>query len=124
MAQLVKVGRADEITAENPRVLQGPGKNIALFRVDDAFYAIDEMCPHAGASLAGGPIEDGVVTCPWHYWRFRLRDGAWADNPRIKLGCYPVQVIDGDVHVDVSISNHDAGPIPGCRVDSPGKSEI
>ena len=53
------------------------------------------MCPHMGASLAGGFVEDGIVTCPWHYWRFRLADGAWADNPRIKIGCYPVHVVRG-----------------------------
>ena len=45
-----------------------------------------------GASLSGGYVENGVVTCPWHAWRFRLADGAWADNPRIKIGCYPVRV--------------------------------
>ena len=33
-----------------------------------------------GASLSGGYVENGVVTCPWHAWRFRLTDGAWADN--------------------------------------------
>lgn len=109
MANLIKVCKADEILADQPKVLQGPGKSIALFRVDDQLFAIDDMCPHAGASLSGGPVEDGVVTCPWHYWRFRLRDGAWADNPRIKIGCYPVQVENGEVFVDVSNPKHEVG---------------
>lgn len=109
MSNLVKVGRADEIREDNPRVLQGQGKSIALFRVGGDFFAIDDMCPHAGAPLSGGPVEDGIVTCPWHYWRFRLSDGAWADNPKIKIGCYPVTVADGEVFVDVSNPKHDAG---------------
>ena len=58
------------------------------------------MCPHMGASLSGGVIENGVVTCPWHAWRFRLTDGAWADNPRIKIGCYPVRVEGDEVQVE------------------------
>ena len=33
----------------------------------------------------GALIEDGVVTCPLHFWRFRLADGTWADNPKIKV---------------------------------------
>ena len=65
MGNLVKVGRAAEIAEDNPRVVQGPGKSIALFRVGGDFFAIDDMCPHAGGSLSAGPVEDGVVSCPW-----------------------------------------------------------
>jgi nitrite reductase (NADH) small subunit/3-phenylpropionate/trans-cinnamate dioxygenase ferredoxin subunit len=54
-----------------------------------------------GASLSGGHVEDGCVTCPWHAWRFRLTDGAWADNPRIRIGSYPTRVVDGVVEVEV-----------------------
>jgi nitrite reductase (NADH) small subunit len=68
---------------------------IAVFRVNGQYHAIDDVCPHMGASLSSGYQEDGIVTCPWHAWRFRLADGAWADNPRLKIGCYPVRV-EGD----------------------------
>jgi nitrite reductase (NADH) small subunit/3-phenylpropionate/trans-cinnamate dioxygenase ferredoxin subunit len=54
-----------------------------------------------GASLSGGYVEDGIVTCPWHYWRFRLSDGAWADNPRVKTGCYRVQVVGDEIQLEV-----------------------
>ena len=74
---------------------------VSVFRDGDRYFAIDDMCPHMGASLAGGFVEAGIVTCPWHYWRFRLTDGAWADNPRIKIGCYPVQVVDGEIRVEL-----------------------
>ena len=54
----------------------------------------------------GGPVrfhvENGVVTCPWHAWRFRLNDGTWADNPRIKIGSYPVRVEGDEVQVSPS----------------------
>ncbi|MCE9534269.1 MAG: Rieske (2Fe-2S) protein, partial [Planctomycetes bacterium] len=58
-------------------------KVIAVFRTGDEYFAIDDMCPHMGAGLSGGFVEDGIVTCPWHYWRFRLSDGTWADNPKV-----------------------------------------
>src|SRR6202012_1085032 len=90
-------------------VREGDGKTvavgeklIALFRVDGQLFAIDDTCPHMGASLSGGHLEDGVVTCPWHAWRFRLSDGAWADNPRIKVGCYPVRTVGGMVEIEIS----------------------
>lgn len=91
---------ADVPIGEGKTVLVGK-KLIAVFRDGDTFYALDDMCPHMGASLSGGCVEDGIVTCPWHAWRFRLGDGAWADNPRLKIGCYAVRVEGDAVQVEV-----------------------
>ena len=101
MAKTVVLGRLADIPDGGAVTVRGPGKMIAVFREGDQVYAIDDMCPHAGASLAGGFVENGIVTFPWHYWRFRLSDGAWADNPRICIGSYPVQVVAGEVHLEV-----------------------
>ena len=88
-------------------------KLIAVFRDGGRYFAIDDVCPHMGASLAGGYVENGTVTCPWHAWRFRLGDGAWADNPRIKIGCYPVRV-EGD-HVQVQVDDAPPRPLKGTN---------
>jgi len=91
-----KVG--DLADGEGMTVTVGP-KLVAVFREAGAFFAIDDCCPHMGASLSGGYVKDGIVTCPWHAWRFRLKDGAWADCPKVKIGCYPVRVEGEDVQV-------------------------
>jgi nitrite reductase (NADH) small subunit/3-phenylpropionate/trans-cinnamate dioxygenase ferredoxin subunit len=96
MAEFQTVCRVDEVPEGEGKTVSVNGKLIALFRVGDQFHAIDDTCPHMGASLSGGYVENNIVTCPWHAWRFRLTDGAWADNPRIKIGCYPVRV-EGDL---------------------------
>lgn len=95
MGTLHTVGRTDELPDGDSASVEVAGKRLAVFHCDGQFYAIDDYCPHAGAPLAGGYVENGIVTCPWHAWRFRLADGAWADNPRIKIGCYRV-VVEGD----------------------------
>ncbi|MCS6863882.1 MAG: nitrite reductase small subunit NirD [Gemmataceae bacterium] len=91
----VTVARISEIPVNSSRVVHVRGRDIAIFNVDGQWFAIDDLCPHMGASLSGGFVEDGCVTCPWHYWRFRLTDGAWADNPKVRIGSYPV-TIHGD----------------------------
>lgn len=101
MSQRVPVGLVDDIPDGCNTLVEVNGKDVAVFRVGDQYYAIDDLCPHAGASLSGGHLEDGVVTCPWHYWRFRLSDGAWADNPRVKIGCYPVHVVGDKIELEV-----------------------
>ena len=101
MGQLIAVGKTTEIPEGEAKVVTVNKKDVAVFQSGGAFFAIDDCCPHAGASLSGGFVEDGIVTCPWHAWRFRLSDGAWADNPKVKTGCYKVQVIGDDVFVEV-----------------------
>jgi nitrite reductase (NADH) small subunit/3-phenylpropionate/trans-cinnamate dioxygenase ferredoxin subunit len=76
-------------------------KLVAVFCDQGRWFAIDDVCPHMGAPLSGGFVEQGIVTCPWHAWRFRLADGAWADNPRVKIGSYPVRVVGDEVQVQV-----------------------
>jgi nitrite reductase (NADH) small subunit/3-phenylpropionate/trans-cinnamate dioxygenase ferredoxin subunit len=101
MAEFQTVCQAADLPEGEGKTVEVNGKMIAVFREGGQYFAIDDMCPHAGASLSGGYVEKGIVTCPWHAWRFRLSDGAWADNPRIKIGCYAVRV-DGDaVQVEV-----------------------
>ena len=90
------VCRVQELPEGEGRTVRVGNKLIAVFCHQGRYHAIDDVCPHMGASLSSGYVENGAVTCSWHAWRFRLSDGAWADNPRLKIGCYPVRV-EGDL---------------------------
>lgn len=105
MARLVTVGKVGDVPEGGSTVVEVEGREVAVFRVDGNHYAIDDRCPHAGASLSGGHVEDLIVTCPWHYWRFRLTDGAWADNPRIRTRWYPVHVAGDELRIEVPDTN-------------------
>jgi nitrite reductase (NADH) small subunit len=101
MAEYRTVCKVEDVKeGEGKTVAVGP-KLIAVFRQGEQVYAIDDVCPHMGASLSGGYVEGNIVTCPWHAWRFRVTDGVWADNPRIKIGCYPARVVGDEVQIEV-----------------------
>jgi nitrite reductase (NADH) small subunit/3-phenylpropionate/trans-cinnamate dioxygenase ferredoxin subunit len=101
VGQRVAIGKAADVPEGGSVVVTVGRKDVAVFRVNGRFHAIDDLCPHMGASLSGGYVEDGVVTCPWHYWRFRLSDGAWGDNPKVKTGCYPVHVVGDQLELEI-----------------------
>jgi nitrite reductase (NADH) small subunit len=101
MSAFHTVCRVSEVPDGEGKTVSVNNKLIAIFRQNGQFFAIDDCCPHMGASLADGYVEKGVVTCPWHAWRFRLNDGAWADNPRLKIGCYQVRVEGDQVQIQV-----------------------
>lgn len=101
MPQRVTVAKSDELPEGGSIVVNLFQRDIAIFRAKGALFAIDDMCPHQGASLAGGYVEDWCVSCPWHYWRFRLSDGAWADNPKVRQNTYPVIEADGQIQLEL-----------------------
>jgi nitrite reductase (NADH) small subunit/3-phenylpropionate/trans-cinnamate dioxygenase ferredoxin subunit len=101
MAEYHTVARVGELPEGETKVVKVKEKLIALFHHQGQYYALDDVCPHMGASLAGGYVANGIVTCPWHAWRFRLSDGAWADSPRVKTGCYPVRVTGDEIQVEM-----------------------
>lgn len=99
MSEFEKVGTVDEFEDGQGRAVAAHGRMVAVFRRGQQWYAIDDLCPHMGASLAEGYLEDTTVTCPWHAWRFCIADGKWEDNPRVKVDCFEVKIEGDDVLV-------------------------
>ena len=99
MAEFVTVARVGEIPEGEGMSYVVEDTIVAVFNDGGEYHAINDLCPHMGASLAGGIVEDGAVACPWHAWRFRVSDGTWCDNPRIKTDSYELRVFDGEIQV-------------------------
>ncbi|MFN3960428.1 MAG: Rieske 2Fe-2S domain-containing protein [Parvularculaceae bacterium] len=51
------------------------GDRVAVFRKGARIHAIDNACRHQNGPLGEGCLKDGLVTCPWHGWQYRLEDG-------------------------------------------------
>ncbi|MEO6725772.1 MAG: Rieske 2Fe-2S domain-containing protein [Blastocatellia bacterium] len=68
---------------------------IALFNLGGEFYALKDFCPHRGAPLSEGFLEDGKVFCPWHCFDFSLKTGESQIASHLRVATYPVKVEDG-----------------------------
>jgi nitrite reductase (NADH) small subunit/3-phenylpropionate/trans-cinnamate dioxygenase ferredoxin subunit len=99
VSEFENVGKVSDFEEGQGRAVPVDGRMVAVFRTADEWYAIDDLCPHMGASLAEGYLEDHTVTCPWHAWRFCIKNGAWEDNPRTKVDCFEVKIEGDDVLV-------------------------
>lgn len=78
------------------------GTEIATFRVGEKVYAFSGLCPHEGASLAGGRVKDGCkIECPKHGWTFDMNDGSRVQDPETKICTYETIIHNGDVWVNV-----------------------
>ena len=77
------------------------GKMLAVFNLEGMFYAIDDTCTHAGASLAEGPVAGSVVTCPWHGATFDIVTGAVLSDPAYEgVATYNVKVEGDDILIE------------------------
>jgi len=80
------------------------GKQVALFNIDGAIYALSNRCSHARGPLSEGKVEtvDGLctVTCPWHYGKFDLATGHVLDGVvNINVPAYEVDSRSGVIYL-------------------------
>jgi nitrite reductase (NADH) small subunit len=77
---------------------------VALANVDGEFFAVTNVCPHAGGPLGDGILEGHEVTCPLHGWAFDLRDGSCEVDPELVLEQYEVRLTDAAILVRMPVS--------------------
>jgi nitrite reductase/ring-hydroxylating ferredoxin subunit len=78
------------------------GELVAIFNISGTFYATQDVCTHALASLSDGYISDDCVECPLHEGVFHIPTGKPLSGPvRIPLRTYPVKVEDQQIFIDI-----------------------
>lgn len=94
----IRIAKAEDVPSNGGIPLDlDDGCRIAVFCHQDRYYALDETCPHRGGPLHSGPVKDGVVSCPWHFWQFDLQTGVSPVNPLSKVRAYSVEQEDGEL---------------------------
>lgn len=100
---LLEVGSTDRIAMGQGRCVIANRKQIAIFRLRDGrVFALDNLCPHRA-----GPLSEGIVgidqasqleavVCPFHAYKFALRDGRGLDT-ELHVRSYPIEVRDGRI---------------------------
>lgn len=97
-----KVAQVQEVAHGKGKKVIVQGRAIALFNVGGRIFAIDDACPHKGASLAEGPLAGTDVVCPWHLARFDVCTGAHLSPPaRSGVASFAVRVVGDEIEVDV-----------------------
>lgn len=80
-----------DLPAGRAKVVRLRDRVVALFHRPEGVRAIDDACPHRGASLADGHVVGGDVICPWHAWPFNLADGRSNGSDFWCVSAYPVR---------------------------------
>ena len=99
MRMRVSAGRLDAIPTDHCIGIADDRAVVA--RVGEHVVAFENRCLHQASPLEGGRItRDGRLTCPLHFWRYDAVSGRHLGG-RGTLPSYPVEVVDGEVFVEV-----------------------
>jgi len=101
MERWIKVAEVVELAPGRARRVQAGPLRIAVFNDGGQFFAVDDVCPHQGASLAEGTLHDGRVICPRHSWVFDLRTGRCPRDSHDPVDTYPARCSDGAIEVRI-----------------------
>ena len=100
MSEWTNVAAASEIGPGEHRVVDIDDVAIAVFNLDGAYFAIEDVCTHDFGTLTGGCVEGGEIMCPRHGARFDIRTGEALTPPAYEpVATFPVRIHDGIVQV-------------------------
>jgi nitrite reductase/ring-hydroxylating ferredoxin subunit len=98
----VRVATLQEVPQGKSKQATVNKRKLALFNVAGTIYAIDDTCPHRGAPLWEGTVENLEVICPLHGASFDLCTGANLAPPApAGVKTYKVQIVGDDIQVDL-----------------------
>ena len=96
----VRAASRGDLAEGEPLGVEVAGHSIALYDIDGALFATDNICTHAYARLSDGWLDGELIECPLHAARFDVRTGKVLDPPATEdLKTYPVRVVDGEIQV-------------------------
>lgn len=117
MSSRIEIAREEEFRGEESRIItEVNGREIAVFRHRDKYYALANYCVHQAGPLCEGALtgqtgvgednwewtydsEKKCIMCPWHGWTFDITTGKSVKDSSYAVPSYDVEVEDGIVYV-------------------------
>ena len=77
-------------------------EKICITRTAKGFFAVQDKCPHNGASLSKGFCsKQNEIVCPLHRYSFDLETGKATSGGGYALKTYPIEIKDNGVFVGI-----------------------
>jgi nitrite reductase/ring-hydroxylating ferredoxin subunit len=97
----VAVLNEKELTESKMKLVTVEGTPVLLIRQQGQIFAINNRCPHMACGFFSGTLDNGVIICPCHEWRFDLETGEYEEAPGFKLTKYEWKVESGKIWVKI-----------------------
>lgn len=100
MAEWIDVLAENALADGEHAVVDVAGVDVALFKLDGQYYALEDVCTHDGAEIASGEREGDVIICPRHGARFCIKTGAVLSAPAYEdIQSFAVCIANGRIMI-------------------------
>jgi NAD(P)H-dependent nitrite reductase small subunit len=106
MPDYIKICKLTDLPGKRGKKFQIDGETeIAVFKIDDKVYAVENTCPHNQSHVMdeGNVDENLYLACPIHGWRFHLETGKVPVNDEGfsgKLQVFNTKIENGEVWIE------------------------
>jgi 3-phenylpropionate/trans-cinnamate dioxygenase ferredoxin subunit len=92
-----------ELALGKARSVELNGLRLALCRLEDGVFAIEDICTHDGGALDQGELmEGGRIECPRHGALFDVRTGKVLSLPAVKdVRSFRTKTENGEIFVEL-----------------------
>jgi nitrite reductase/ring-hydroxylating ferredoxin subunit len=102
--EALELGSLDELRGRLPLRVELGGRPFRVLDLDGELVVHSTVCPHLLGPLDEAELVDGMVTCPWHGYRFDPRSGRGCGEarrfrlrpaPRLEIDAGRVRLVEG-----------------------------
>jgi len=84
------IGKKSDFIPNKSKKITIWSKNYVVWKdYNNSYFALDDVCPHKGASLSGGDINNNCAVCPYHGYEFNS-NGTLVKVPGINFQSSPI----------------------------------
>ncbi len=97
------IGTKNDFKENNGKEIVVDGREIAVFKINNQFFAIKNICPHKGWKLHEGFVNQNTtsVRCSGHSWEFNVKTGEYLRNPNIKIKTFPIIEEGNNLYIEI-----------------------
>jgi len=100
MSEWIDVVAESALAIGEHLVVDVDGIDVAVFKLEDGFYALEDVCTHDGAEIGSGAVDGDEIVCPRHGARFCIKTGQVKSAPAYEdIASLEVRVEAGRVEV-------------------------
>jgi 3-phenylpropionate/trans-cinnamate dioxygenase ferredoxin subunit len=100
MPEWINVFNENALMNGENNVIDVDGTDVAIFKINDEFFAIEDVCSHDGTEIASGELDGDEIICPRHGARFCIKTGTVKSAPAYEdIHSYPVRIVEGMVQI-------------------------